>query len=100
MPRGQRATEGDTRVAPNGYHYTRTKTEWVLTHRIVAEKLLGRPLAEGERIRFKDNDRSNLDPNNIQIMKARARTVEAKKARIQARIDELNAQLDGLEEED
>lgn len=65
--RGKPSKPGDTRVSLNGYHYTRTETRWELTHRLIAEKKLGRKLTEIERVRFVDNDRSNLDPSNIEV---------------------------------
>jgi hypothetical protein len=65
--RGKASSIGDTRVSLNGYHYTRTETGWQLTHRLVAEEKLGRPLRENERIRFVDNDRTNLDSDNIVV---------------------------------
>jgi len=72
--RGRRSQVGDTRVSLNGYHYTRTEDKWELTHRLIAEEKLGRPLAEDERIRFADNDRTNLDPDNIVVYIKRIRS--------------------------
>ena len=97
--RGQKSKEGDTRTAPNGYHYTRTGEGWELTHRIVAERKLGRSLSYDERVRFVDGDRSNFDdPDNINVYKVREASAAKKRARIEARMEELQAQLDELEE--
>jgi hypothetical protein len=97
MPRGKAAQEGDTRVAPNGYHYTRTATEWRLTHHIVAEKyILGRPLREGERVTFRSNDKSNLDPSNIHVTIQGRGSLRRRKAQLEARIRELQAELDSV----
>ena len=98
MARGQKAKVGDTRTAPNGYHYTRTKTGWVLTHRITAERKLGRPLAENERVRFIDGDRSNFrDPDNLDIYEVRKGSVAKRRAQLEARKEAIEAELAELE---
>jgi hypothetical protein len=100
VPRGTQAKVGDTNVAPNGYHYTRTEGGWVLTHRLIAEKNLGRPLEKNERIRYKDGDRSNLDPSNIQVLtKVGGKSKAAKLASLDARIADLKAQREELARE-
>lgn len=98
MSRGSRATVGDTRWSPNGYHYTKISTGWELTHRIIAERMLGRPLAENERVRFKDNDRRNLDESNIMVTITREASKARRIATIEAKIDELKAELAHLQE--
>lgn len=100
MGRGLKAKVGDTRWSPNGYHYTRTELGWALTHRILAEKKLGRPLAKDERVRFKDGDRKNIKVNNIEVFKVAKGKTGRKRAQLQARIDELQAQLAELEREE
>lgn len=95
--RGRKSKTGDTRVAKNGYHYTRTKEKWELTHRLIVEEQLGRPLDWDERVRFLDKDRSNLDPDNLEVYKVKQASIDKKKARIESRIEELQAQLDELE---
>ena len=67
MPRGRKANIGDTRVAPNGYHYTRTEHGWESTHRLVCAERMGRPVGSDERVRFLDGDRANLDPENLEV---------------------------------
>jgi hypothetical protein len=37
-------------------------------HRIVAERLLGRPLAKGEIVHHKDGNKHNNDPSNLEVM--------------------------------
>jgi hypothetical protein len=98
MARGKKSEVGETRVSPNGYHYTRTEGGWVLTHKLIAERGLGRPLAEGERIRFRDGDRTNLNASNIEVYAAkqgsnakRIAVLEAKKEAIEAELAELRA---------
>ena len=99
--RGQKSKTGDTRIAANGYHYTRTTGGWELTHRISAERKLGRALAYDERVRFIDGDRSNFDdPGNLDVYRVRQATKAKKRARLEARIDELQAQLLELESDD
>jgi hypothetical protein len=49
---------GHPRAQPNGY---------VLEHLIVMEKKLGRPLADGEIVHHKDQDKQNNRPNNLAL---------------------------------
>jgi hypothetical protein len=100
MPRGQPANEGDTRTSANGYHYTRTKNEWRLTHHLLAEQILKRALEPKERVYFIDGDRTNLKCSNIGIAGKRPQSVKARRARLEARLEEIQAQLDALDEED
>lgn len=98
MVRGRKAKVGDTRVAPNGYHYTRTPNGWELTHRIVAEQKLGRPLRDDERVRFVDGDRSNYeDPDNLDIYEVRKGSAAKRRARLEARKEAIEAELAELE---
>jgi HNH endonuclease len=94
--RGQTSKPGDIRVAKNGYHYTRTVSGWRLTHHIMAEQLLGRPLHADEIVRFKDANRKNLEADNIIVVKKGAATAERTRARLIARVAELEAQLAAL----
>ena len=97
MARGKRSAVGDTRISKNGYHYTRTRTGWELTHRLIASDKVGRELTPEERVRFRDGDRSNLDPDNIEVYEIRQSSREKKRARLEARIEELQAQLEELD---
>jgi hypothetical protein len=100
MARGKSSRPGETRVSPNGYQYTRTDGRgWQLTHRIVAEKKLGRPLHANERVRFQDGDRTNLSQENIIVYEKRVTSNGTRRARLEAKIAELQAELDGLDEE-
>lgn len=93
--RGHPAALGDTRTSPNGYHYTRTENGWELTGRLVAAKKLGRPLAQNERIRYVDGDRTNLNPDNIEVYVV-TKNVNRRRAQIEARIEELQSELRDL----
>jgi hypothetical protein len=94
--RGQRSEPGATRVSPNGYHYTRTEEKWICTHVLVAEEMLGRKLTKDERCRFLDGDRTNLDPNNIVVYKTRKPSASAKRAQLEAKLEQIQEQLDDL----
>lgn len=99
MPRGQKSKIGDERTAPNGYHYTRTAEGWRLTHHIVAERILGRPLRQNERVEFKDRDRSNLTDENIHVTIQGRGSLRRRRAQLQERIRELQAELEDVERE-
>lgn len=96
--RGSRSDEGETRVAKNGYHYTKTEDRWRLTHHLVAEEKLGRPLRPTERVVFVDRDRTNLDPSNIQVRRKTAASLRKKEAYLVRHIEELKAELDRVRE--
>jgi hypothetical protein len=96
MSRGKPSKVGDTKVSPNGYHYTRIETGWELTGRVIGAQMLGRALKSTERVRFIDGNQLNLDPTNIEVREVKT-TTGAKKARLEARIEELQAQLEELE---
>lgn len=97
MTRGNPATEGATRISQNGYHYTKTKKGWRLTHHIIAEEKLGRPLTVAERVKFIDGNRRNLKPSNIQVIRKGTSSQRARLAVIEARIEELEAERDQLQ---
>jgi|SRR5689334_22109609 len=96
MVRGQASKVGDTRTSSNGYHYTRTKDAWKLTHHLLAEEKLGRPLKGNERVVFIDKNRKNLDPTNLKVQVVGSGSTARTRARIVARIQELTAQLEEL----
>lgn len=101
MARGKKASPGDTRVAPNGYHYTRTEKEWRLTHHIVAEMyVIGRPLLPDERVSFKDGDRTNMSIANLIVSKVASKSKAARKAAIETKIEDLQRQLAEIDEEE
>lgn len=104
MGRGQTAEVGATRVAQNGYHYTKvpkedgTGVEWRLTHHITAEKMLGRPLKDGEMVKFKDKKfkRDPYNPDGIQVIKMRTSSLRRRKAHLEERIREMQAELKSI----
>lgn len=98
MPRGVAAKVGDTNVSDNGYHYTRTEGGWRLTHHLIAEEQLGRPIGRDETVRFKDSDRTNLSPDNI-IVTTRRTSIRGRIAAIESKIMELQAEKANLEEQ-
>lgn len=96
MPRGRPSQPGDTRTAPNGYHYTRTTKEWRLTHHMVAEKKLGRLLKTTERVYFKDKDKTNMSWDNLVVLDQGAGSKNRRVAQLEDRIRELTAELEEL----
>jgi hypothetical protein len=107
MGRGQTAVQGATRVAKNGYHYTkvpnhpRAQNGWILTHWLTAEEKLGRQLEENEMVKFVD-PKFKADPHNpkgIVIIKKKTTALRRRKAVIEARLEELQAELDFINKE-
>lgn len=104
MARGAAANVGATRVSANGYHYTKAvdpsdgKEKWRLTHHIIAEQKLGRPLREDERVHFVGK-KSDLSPDNIKVVEKGRSSLRRRKAQIEARIQELQAELEEINRE-
>ena len=104
MARGKAANIGDTRVAPNNYHYTKVEDDgtgkpvWRLTHHIIAEQKLGRKLREDERVTF-IGSRRDLSPENIRVVEKGRGSLRRRAAQIEARIAELQAELDEINHE-
>ena len=94
--RGVRSEPGETMVSRNGYHYTRTEDKWELTHHLIAEEQLGRPLSGDERVVFVDGDKTNLKPTNIQVKRKTTSSLRRKEAQLVARIAELQGQLEDV----
>ncbi len=100
VPRGATAEEGATNVAPNGYHYTKQGGKWRLTHHITAEATLGRSISPEERVEFIDKDRKDpYEADNIRVVKKNKGTNARKRAQLEARIQEMQAQLELLEDD-
>jgi hypothetical protein len=93
VPRGVVAKDGDKRTAPNGYSYTKVDGVWRMTHHVMAEEKIGRRLRADEGVRFKDNDRRNLVPENILVVVKGSLTVQKQITYVEARIQELQGQL-------
>ena len=96
MARGRKAIVGDTRTAPNGYHYTREKDGWKLTHRIVIEEHMGRAIGDDERVRFIDGDRTNITAENLEVYTIKQASDEAKIARLEIKKEEIIEELISL----
>ena len=57
-------------LARSGYRVVRRRGKSLLyEHRVVAEEMLGRPLAPDEVVHHKDGNRSNNAPDNLVVMK-------------------------------
>ena len=97
VPRGAKAENGATRIAPNGYHYTKKDGKWYLTHRMIVEEKLGRPMLATERCFFIDGDKTNVNPENIGVNQIKAGE-DKKIAEIEEKIAELKKQLKYLKE--
>lgn len=97
MARGNAAENGETNTSANGYHYTKRDDKWRLTHHLIAEEKLGRKIdTKTETVRFKDKNRQNLDPSNIIVIPKRTSSLRTKIARLEATIEEKQAELKEL----
>lgn len=99
--RGRPAMDGDVHVSANGYHYTKVDGRWRLTHHIIAEEyILKRPLMEHESVVFKDKrNKLDLRPENIEVRVKGKTTLRKRRAQLEARIEELQAQLAAVNRE-
>ncbi len=70
---------------------------WVLTHRMLIEKDMGRDLRNNERIKFLDGDRKNLDLSNLVVYQVRQKTRQRRISRLESRIEELQVELEELQ---
>jgi len=61
------------------------------------EEKLGRRLEKGEFVKFIDNDRGNLSPDNLELRtRGDRKSPQARLAILEARIEELQAEADAL----
>lgn len=99
MSRGQKTEIGATRVAANGYHYTKTVGGWRLTHHIIAEEKYGTPVTSQHLVRFVDGKRTNLKPSNIEVVPRGRSSLRRRRAILEARIEDLQEELAEVEKE-
>lgn len=100
MAKGSAAAIGDERWSQNGYHYTKTKFGWQLTSRMMMEQKLGRALLPSERVKFANNNKRDLRPENLvlsQVKDDRAK-LERRKASLADKIRELHAEIEAVDE--
>jgi hypothetical protein len=94
MPRGQASELGTETVNQNGYTQVKTERGWIPKHVLTMEEHLGRQLGKGERVRFKNGDRTNWSLDNLELYIVGTRSSSRKRiADLRARIAELQAQL-------
>lgn len=102
MARGSAAEVGATRTAPNGYHYTKTEDRgWMLTHHLTAEKMLGRRLRDNESVRFVSPKykREPYNEKGLRIVIKKTGSLRRRLAQLEARRDEIDAQINELKAE-
>lgn len=90
MPRGQASPVGTIMENKNGYKQIKTENDgWIGLHVHIMQEHLGRKLGWGERVRFKDGNKSNCDLSNLEIALTQTGTQEKKIAGLRARIADL-----------
>ncbi len=99
MARGKIAEIGATRIAPNGYHYTKDKRGWILTGRLVMEQQLGRELKSNERVRFIDGNRTNYNPENLRVFLTKDKSPSRRLAELYTKLEEVKEDIRTLEQE-
>lgn len=93
MPRGQVSEIGEERQQANGYWTVRTEAGWRFKHHVIAETvILRRALSPNETVRFRDNNRENLHPDNLIIATKGDSALRRRLAVVQERIRELRAE--------
>jgi len=98
MPRGKASVVGTVTINANGYSQTKTENGWRATHTLILEARIGRKLRAGESARFRDGDKSNLDPENIYLAEhSSTRSVQAKIAKLRAEVEDRLALIKDLE---
>jgi hypothetical protein len=50
-----------------GYRFIRVGEHFEAEHRVIMEQILGRKLRKGELVHHKDGNRSNNNPNNLEL---------------------------------
>jgi hypothetical protein len=93
MPRGQSSPLGSRTVNQNGYAQIKTEDGWVPEHVINMEKHLGRKLGKGEKVRFKDGDRSNTSIENLELTLTNYGTTAKRIAQLRAKLEDIQAEL-------
>lgn len=63
------------------------------------EQKLGRPLEKGERVRFKDGDRTNLTVDNLEVVNRQARSIRSQLAKLYSQRDDILAMIEDLEQQ-
>lgn len=97
MPKGIKSVIGTEKII-NGYLYVKVADgHWQLKHRIIMEEMLGRPLTKAEYIRFKDGNRKNLDPDNLELHLTNKSSLLKRIKEVKKKIADLQQELADLE---
>jgi hypothetical protein len=101
MAKGAAAPVGSERWSANGYHYTKSTTGWILTHRMLMEQKLGRSLLPHERVTFKNNNKRDIRIDNLELTEVKNDRTKLlrRKASIEDKIREFEAMLEEVNEE-
>lgn len=94
MPKGELDVMGTERVRQNGYTEVKTPQGWRYKHHLVAEEKLGRKLLSTERVLFVDKDKTNFDPDNLEVVTSNAK--KNKISLLQNRLDKVESEVSSI----
>lgn len=97
MPRGRPCPLGTETVNANGYCQVKTERGWLGKHTLILEKKLGRNLLPDERAIFKDGNKHNLNPDNIELAGGGQKSLRARIAKLRAEVEDRVALISELE---
>lgn len=61
-------------IAPDWYQGKKYRGRYALEYRVIAEKMIGRPLKKNEVVHHKDGNRKNNAPENLEVLDKSAHT--------------------------
>lgn len=104
MPKGTELPVGSETINQKGYTSVKTETGWKSKHIIIAERNLGRLIdKETERVLFRDRDRTNFDPDNIEVVTKketaydRTSSLRTRLLRAERQVEKLRGLLDDIQ---
>lgn len=89
----------DYYVAKNGYVYWKIEGVWDTAHRHAMRAHLGRKLRPGERVHFKDGNKDNLSPENLELKQPGPRSKQGRLEHLQETFRDIWKEMYELDSE-